>query len=168
RAVSAWRTAITSGSPKEEAKAAEEVARLVWRPLSKALPGRLTTLYVAPDGALALLPWAALPTGKGERVLLEDCAVALVPHAPFLLQRLAEPAPARASGVGAVLAVGDVYYLPAVGDRPAQKGKGHLPGTARELELLRGLATKGRPVPALSGPEATVAKVSEALAGKRV
>src|SRR5262249_47309624 len=63
RAIHAWREAITSGT--DHRKAAAEVARLVWRPLREKLPVRLTTLYVAPDGALALLPWGALPTGKG-------------------------------------------------------------------------------------------------------
>src|SRR5262249_7815825 len=56
---------------------------------------------------------------------------------------------------------------PAVVDRPPGKGEGHLPGTRRELDLLRQMATRGRPVRALDRAGATPARVSEALAGAR-
>jgi CHAT domain-containing protein/Flp pilus assembly protein TadD len=170
----AWWRALVAGerSPKLEALGAA-LGRLVWAPLAKHLPTGVRTVYLAPDGALAQLPWAALPGGKAGTVLLEDYALAIVPHGPFLLEALASrerPPPEQ----GTLLAVGDVAY-----DRPARAvalGQGEersarparvdgaklswpaLPGAARELEGVLHLAGK-RPTLVRRGAEASTAQL---------
>lgn len=52
------------------------VANLVWKPIVTALPKGTDELIISPDGALWLLPWAALPTGE-DKVLLEDYTLRL-------------------------------------------------------------------------------------------
>jgi CHAT domain-containing protein len=64
---------------------------------------------LAPDGALTQLPWAALPGKKHGGVLLEDYAFAVVPHGPFLVERLIA-GPSSPSGPAMLLAVGAVQY----------------------------------------------------------
>src|SRR5262249_20306840 len=138
-------------------QAAADLARLVWRPLGPHLPADLHTIYPAPDGELTRLPWGALPGSKPGSVLLEEVAIALLPHALFLLNRLAHP-PLRRPPGGGVLAAGDVDYTsaaPAVAARrglellgiaPAPQTKAvtwsALPGTARERLLVAALARK--------------------------
>src|SRR5262249_2374915 len=84
----AWQKAITAGQADEgsERLAAATVGRLVWEPLRRELPADLTTVYLTADGPLHRLPWPALPGAKAGTVLLEDHAICLVPHGPFLLQ----------------------------------------------------------------------------------
>jgi CHAT domain-containing protein len=66
-------------------------------------------VYVCPDLALCRVPWAALPGDKPGTILLEDHAVAEVPHAAFLLDKLwpQDPLPNRPTQV---LVVGGVAY----------------------------------------------------------
>ena len=84
RAVALWRTAI---EVRAESPAANQLSELVWAKLAPRLPVGTTTLYLSPDGDLARLPWAALPS-TGDHVLLEDYALATVPHGPFVLEAL--------------------------------------------------------------------------------
>jgi CHAT domain-containing protein/uncharacterized glyoxalase superfamily protein PhnB len=126
RAIAAWRNAIAAG---KSSPAAAELARLVWQPLAKHLPSGTKTLYIAADSDLARVPWAALPTGK-DRVLLEDYAIAQVPHGTFLLDQLKFPR--TFTSPKALLTLGDVDY-----------GRGRwdaLPGTRVEVDALRPLA----------------------------
>jgi CHAT domain-containing protein/Tfp pilus assembly protein PilF len=143
-ALARWRQDLARGA---EGRAAQELRRLLWRPLAARLPAGTESLYLAADGALARLPWAALPLDGAGTPLLERYTAALVPSGSFLLQRLrqSDRPPDR---VGAVLAVGGVHY-----DR-AGPGKSYLPGTARELERVRALAGT-RPCVALSGAAAS-------------
>jgi CHAT domain-containing protein len=171
-AVADWRQALTAGRPGQpdlSARHAESVRRLVWEPLARHLPTGSEKVYLAPDAALTGLPWAALPGRRPGTVLLEDHALALVPHAPFLLDRLTKPPP-KAREERALLAVGGVRY----DDRPAPPttalakapelregaaevgGKlswDYLEGSARELQRVVALAG-GRPVVRLTGAEA--------------
>jgi CHAT domain-containing protein len=127
QALRRWRQALQAG--EEGSAAAAEVRRLLWVPLARKLAAGTGPVYVCPDGALAGLPWAALPLtplppgergrGEGGTVLLEEHAVAVLPHVPLLLEQLAPGADgARAGGV--LLAVGGVDYdrAEAVGGRP--------------------------------------------------
>jgi CHAT domain-containing protein len=127
------------------------VRRLVWEPVGKLLPEGTETVYLSPDGDLARLPWAAVPGDKDGSVLLEQYTLAVVPHGPFLLERLLYPAP-PAAGPGRLLAVGGVTY----GDDPRpREGYPELPGSAAELRQVLALAG-GRPKAALEQREATV------------
>lgn len=150
----AWRVAITRGAdtPADAAR----VGALVWRPLAQALPAGTSTVYLAPDGELARLPWAALPGRKAGTVLLEERALAVVPHGPFLWERLKD-GPARVGRPRSILAVGGVDYGPAAKGRYAP-----LPGTAAELRQLTALAGQ-RPVVALQGERATGRALQDAL-----
>jgi CHAT domain-containing protein len=141
----AWHTAITATPPDEAAErtAATAVGRLVWEPLRRELPADLATVYVTADAALYQLPWAALPGAKAGTVLLEEHAICLVPHGPFLLQRLEEK-PSESAAPGRLLVVGGIDY----GQRAA--------GTdAAPLVALRepALAPGGIRWPALAGTD---------------
>jgi len=100
-----WREAIEARQDTSEVAA--ELSHRLWEPINKQLPPGTKTLYLAADGDLARVPWAALSTGK-DRVLLEDCMVALVPHGAFLLEQLRFPR--RHEGAGTALALGQVAY----------------------------------------------------------
>ena len=154
RAARSWRQAIDQGTdtPADAAR----LGRLLWAPLARALPAGTTTVYLAPEGELARLPWAALPGRKPGTVLLEDLALAVVPHGPFLLQNLKYP-PRYAAGPETVLALGDVDYgASAPGPYPP------LPATAAELRQVFALAgTRARLV--LEKSEASWPALQEAL-----
>jgi CHAT domain-containing protein len=106
----AWHEALLTpgGDQKVERAAARAFARLAWEPVRAALPADCRTVYLTPDGALAQVPWAALPGRGPGTVLLEDHTVCLVPHGPWLLERLREkPAPV---GGDTLLAYGGIDY----------------------------------------------------------
>jgi CHAT domain-containing protein len=149
-AVREWRRAITGWRPslpdaerlaleQRADGAAAGLGRLVWRKLAEHLPAGTHTVYLAPDGDLARVPWAALPGQRPGTVLLEDHALAIVPHGPYLLEQLLYP-PKPAEPSAAVLAVGGVHP--------------DLPASAREVQRLRALAGP-RPVVALDRDTAT-------------
>src|SRR5262249_4811213 len=154
-ALSAWRAALTDPDqgPRTQAaaKQAAFLGKRLWAPLRDVLPADLRLVWVVPEGALAGLPWAALPGRKADTILLEDHGVAVLPSAPFLLEQLKAPLPKAADP--AVLALGGVDY-----DRaPTSPGKGlglrspalpegkklswpALKGTAAEAERVLALA----------------------------
>lgn len=165
-AVEAWRAAIAAPRGKaDERGAAREVARLMWVEVAKRFPPAAQSVYLAPDGPLARVPFAALP-GRGgvNTILLEEAAVAVVPHGRFLLDRLAprDPSPPR-EGKGQMLIVGGVDYrattVPGVGAVPA------LTGTDLEAKQIEQLAREtGRADPVvLTGEKATTAAVLDKL-----
>jgi CHAT domain-containing protein/Tfp pilus assembly protein PilF len=177
-----WRKAITADRPDEpaERRAAARLAELVWKPLRSALPAELRTVYLAPEGKLAQVPWGALPGEKPGTVLLDECAVCLVPHGPFLLERLEEKAATSRPG-GTLVAYGGVDYAQppetvVKGDErraPVPGGKRvvwkDLPGTAREQEQVTALARaalKDRPI-ARSGRSASAGQLLADLPGAR-
>src|SRR5262249_52391438 len=139
-----------------------------WRPIRKHLPDRLDLLYIAPDGELTRAPWAALPGRNADTVLLEETAVALVPHGLFLLERLPEPKEARKPGGGA-LVLGGVDYGKA--EKTPDRGLVYdaLPGPEAERVAIARLAQAHltrRPAD-LSGQAASARAVAEALAKAR-
>jgi CHAT domain-containing protein/tetratricopeptide (TPR) repeat protein len=167
--LAAWRSDIRD---EKAGPAAQALRALLWQPLAKHVPSGTRAVLLAPDAALTRLPWPALPVSQVGRVLLEDCAVAVVPHAPFLLERLSEPARASKDD-GLLLAVGAVNYdgkppmAPARQDvallRSADLGTRQvvwpaLAGTARELDQVIGRAGK-RAVRRLSGAEASTSRL---------
>jgi CHAT domain-containing protein/Tfp pilus assembly protein PilF len=176
-AVAQWRKAIVARQPSA---AAATLRRRVWEPLAQHIPSQTTTVIIAPDGLLTAIPWAALPGDRSGTVLLEQYAIALVPHAPFLLDRLTAPAPSR-DQAGLVLALGGVVYgqapkpvedektkveLLAVRQAETQRGRGdgwtELPGTREELETVVHLA-RARGVVRLEGTAASTAGLLRAL-----
>jgi CHAT domain-containing protein/Tfp pilus assembly protein PilF len=154
QAVLAWRRAIEAfqDTPADAAR----VAKLLWQPLARELPRDTATLYLAPDGELARLPWAALPGQKPGTALLEDLAVAVVPHGPFLLEQLKYPT-RYSAGTETVLALGAVDYGPA-----QASGYAPLAGTAAEVRQVTGLAGARANV-TLEGDRATWTHLKEAL-----
>jgi CHAT domain-containing protein len=172
----AWHKAITATRSDEvtERRAAAILAKLVWEPLREALPAELKTVYLAPEGPLSRLPWGALPGRKPDTVLLDECAVCLVPHGPFLLERLGQKPAARGSDT--LLAYGGIDYdqpadapAPAEARAPLLREKRvawpALPGTTRELEQVAALAKKvltGAPV-VRSGRGASTAQLEQDL-----
>jgi CHAT domain-containing protein/tetratricopeptide (TPR) repeat protein len=145
-ALKRWREDITRLS---FSTAAEELSRLIWEPLSRDMPAGTHTLLVAPDSALTGLPWAALPGPNASRVLLEDYALGIVPHGPFLLACLGSPPPEK--GPGQLLAAGGIHYGLETVWRP-------LPRTLDEVTTIRALAGE-RPVVALTGRDASPARL---------
>jgi CHAT domain-containing protein len=116
-------------------------------------------------------------------VLLEDYAIALVPHGPFLLEQVTANR-RSGEGPGRFLAVGDVDYdrdptpepsgrtdplaslrSPARGEEPLLWPA--LPGTRAELGALMAMAGS-RPAVRLSGAEAGIARVLEELPKARL
>lgn len=172
-AVARWRESIFRGRSESDA---ETLRRLIWVPLVEHLPSEVNTIYICPDGRLTALPWAALPIGD-RRILLEDYAVAAVPHGQFLLAQLSGDAPSAAIGGGTILAVGDVVYDRFPDDSSSNRESSQaqasstiegearlewsaLPGTRDELAALS-TAAANRPVQKLVG---TAASTDRALA----
>jgi hypothetical protein len=106
KAWSEWHAALTNGQPDREAAAT--LARLVWQPLRAKLPEKVGTVWLAPDAELTRVPWSALPGAEPNTILLEEHAVAVVPHGEFLLHRLKAASSKHDEGV--LLAVGGVAY----------------------------------------------------------
>jgi CHAT domain-containing protein len=115
-------------------------------------------VYLSPDGDLARLPWSALPGDKDGTVLLEQYTLAVVPHGPFLLERLMYPAKLP-DGSGRLLAIGGVTYGEDL--RPKQ-GYPELPGSAAEVHQVLALAGD-RPKASLEKDAATVDAVVQEL-----
>jgi CHAT domain-containing protein len=170
QAWAAWRQAIVAGRPDRAEAAA--LAKLLWEPLRGHLPAECRTVWLCPDGALCQVPWAALPGQAKDSVLLEDHAVAVVPHGPALADALRADSPKEPTKKG-VLVVGGVDYDaapataaegalaglrgPAVGGE--RRGVKYLPGTLTELRHIAAAARaalKAEPVE-LSGTRAGVA-----------
>jgi CHAT domain-containing protein/tetratricopeptide (TPR) repeat protein len=176
-AVAAWRAAIDT-SKEVPAALPARVRELVWEKVRKELPAGVKTVYVCPDAALCRVPWAALPGDKPGTILLEDYALATIPHAPFLLDKLWPQDPVKNPPVGA-LVVGGVKYdadvAPPAGAavasrgepllKPGQKlGWGFLPNTVGESRGVAAAAgRKNLPVTVLEGDATTAAAVLAAL-----
>jgi CHAT domain-containing protein/tetratricopeptide (TPR) repeat protein len=116
-AVRLWREALTTAADREPLPDLPLAVReRVWAPIRKFLPEGVKVVYIAPDAALTGVPWGAIPGDRRGTVLLEELAVAVVPHGPALLDALwpADPTRRRTAGM---LAVGGVAY----GDEPEHR-----------------------------------------------
>jgi CHAT domain-containing protein/tetratricopeptide (TPR) repeat protein len=175
-AVAAWREAIRLGKDIPPAVPAR-VRELAWAKVRKEVPDGVKVVYVSPDLALCRVPWAALPGDRANTILLEDYAVAVVPHAAFLLDKLwpADPLPKPPTEA---LAVGDVDYRAEVAPpaqlaldrgepvlRPGQKAAWPaLAATAAEAKGVAALAAKKKlDARTLAGDKGSVAAVLAAL-----
>jgi CHAT domain-containing protein len=145
-----WRCALVEGSEAESGYA-EKVHHLLWKPLRAHLPAKMTLVYISPDAALNRLPWAALRESKRGRRLIEEHALAVIPHGVLLLDRLTEKNRAKEKKA-TLLAMGAVAY-----DRK--------PRVAAEV-ALRDRAGDGLKWPALEATEKELAQIV-ALAGER-
>jgi CHAT domain-containing protein len=162
---------------QESPEAAATLRRLVWEPIAAHLPRETHTVYLTPDGDLTRLPWAALPGSKKDTILLEDHALALVPHGPYLLEHLRSE---RRFGQGKAppLVLGGVRYSdipPLLSNALAQRGPGrdgavenwaYLDGTEREVKLLQKWG--GKDTLALEGKDASVPRLLSALPQARL
>lgn len=148
RLVHNWRTAIEAGKDSQDSA---ELRTAVWTRVATKLPPGCKTIYLSLDGDLARVPWAALPGAAPNTVLLEDYALAVVPHGPFLLDHLRNPP--RLSGRDEILALGDLHY-----------GKGRwpaLPGSAQEAAAI-GLIAPQKPL-TVAGADATCERLTQML-----
>ncbi len=143
-AVQQWRAAIVQ---RRTSPAADTLRHLVWEPMARHLPAKTRTVIIVPDGLLTAIPWAALPGERPGTFLLEQYALAVAPHAPFVLDILTTPA-RRNAGEGTLLAVGAM---------PSD-----LSGAASEIETVVSLA-KPRRIVELQGDKATSSEVLRAL-----
>jgi CHAT domain-containing protein/tetratricopeptide (TPR) repeat protein len=150
-AITAWRERITSGEKIAPALPAR-VRELVWSKVRKEIPAGVKVVYVCPDLTLCRLPWAALPGDRPDSILLEDHAIAIVPHAAFLLDKLWSRPP-LARRPAEALVVGGVAYdadTPLVGAVALDRGKPPLPGGKVAWEALPGTAAEARGMAALA------------------
>ncbi len=177
-AVATWREHITGGK-ELPATIPAKVRELVWDKVRKELPANIKTVYISPGWALCCVPWGALPGDKPGTILLEDYAVATIPHATFLLDKLWPQEPLKNPPTGA-LVVGGVKYdaeapvplgsrdLLSRGDplvKPGEKpGWSFLPGTVAEATGVSGTAAaKKLTVTAITGDKATTPAILAAL-----
>ncbi|QJX00764.1 CHAT domain-containing tetratricopeptide repeat protein [Frigoriglobus tundricola] len=107
-AVRVWREGIT-GHKEIPNAVAQRVRELVWEPVRKHLPGAVRTVYICLDADLFGVPFAALPGDRAGTIVLEDFAIATIPHPPFLLDKLWPHEPVKNPPSGA-LVVGGVKY----------------------------------------------------------
>jgi CHAT domain-containing protein/tetratricopeptide (TPR) repeat protein len=179
QALDAWRHAILD---RKDSPAADRLRRLVWEPLAMKLAADTEAVYLAPDGALTRLPWAALPGRRPGTVLLEDYTLGTVEHGPQLLAALRRPK-APPDQPAPLLLVGGVRYdqapastAPPKGELLAQRGPDRdgvatqwtpLAGTAREVRQVKTAAGQ-RPVTVLDGTAAGVGRVLGELSHARV
>ena len=176
-AVDAWRAAIDSGKaiPADVPAKARDA---VWGPVRKHLPAGVRVVYVCPDADLCQLPFAAVPGDKPNTILLDEFAVAVVPHAPFLLDRLRPGGRANDRTAVAVVVGGVDYDGAGAGGangtdpliRAGQKlGWGFLPNSVGEADGVAAAAGKRKlAVTRLDGEGATAAAVLAALPKAKV
>jgi CHAT domain-containing protein/Tfp pilus assembly protein PilF len=108
-----WQQALTEGRADERA-AADRLARRTWAKLREHLPPGTRTVWLTPDGVLARVPWGALPGGKPGTVVLEELALAVVPHGQLLLEQQTD----RQAATSVLLVVGGVDYAQAPTGQP--------------------------------------------------
>jgi CHAT domain-containing protein len=118
KAVEEWRRTFGATVPGQE-PAGAKLRRLLWEPIAGRAAGA-GTLLVSPDGAIARVPFAALPGSTPDKYLIEEFTVATVPVPALLpVARAALPA-----GEPAMLLVGDVDYDGTEGAPPAVAAAG--------------------------------------------
>ncbi len=134
-AIERWRPALQRRFRTEGDDAlGAAVRQLVWNKLENHLQGAQVVL-VSPDGALARVPFAALPGSKKDSFLLEELAIAVVP-VPQLLPQLLAPRPDEGKTEPSLLLVGDVSYDAGVGAAVADSRSAPRAGTLLSWKAL--------------------------------
>jgi CHAT domain-containing protein/tetratricopeptide (TPR) repeat protein len=183
-AVLAWRRALEAHDANARNTAAAELRRRVWEPLQSHLAG-VRTVLIAPDGALAWFPFAALLGSRPGSYLVEDLAIGYVSSGRQAAAMLAEPAGPAGRGL---LAAGAIDFqadpgpaVPVPADRPAiapaplrvvaHRGEFRaLPETGPEAQAARDLfhaAFADQPAEVLTGALPTEAALKRRLDGGR-
>jgi len=157
-AVNGWRRDLEQDRVTTEHS--RTLRQLVWLPIEKQFPDQIRTIYVAPDGDLGRIPFAALPGERRNSVLLETYAFAHVLHGPFLLERADSSGDAAGDDTGGLIVVGGIDYGESVEQFP------YLDGTERERRQVLTIAGD-RQSASLSGEAATVEKLVDILPGTR-
>jgi CHAT domain-containing protein len=104
--VQEWRRALLDGDQDRMDAAAAKLAENVWKPLQSYLGG-VRTLLIAPDGALAEMPFAVLPAERAGSYLIEDLTLGYVTSGRQVLEVFGE----RPTDIGqGLLAVGGIDY----------------------------------------------------------
>jgi CHAT domain-containing protein/tetratricopeptide (TPR) repeat protein len=185
QAIDRWREALTTPPFQVADELPAKVRELCWEKVRGDLPKGIRIVYLCPDLALARLPWSALPGDRPATLVLEEFAVAVVLHGPFLLDHLrsARERPTRPSRL---LAVGGVAYgeepvVPkpdpkllafrsSLAVKPGQKPVWtDLPFAAAEAkELAERAKRRGLEAALLSGREASAERVLAELARSRI
>jgi CHAT domain-containing protein/Tfp pilus assembly protein PilF len=166
----------------EDPTAGQRLRDVVLAPLIGVMPASVHTLYLAPDAALAAVPFEALPGRDPAKALIDEVAVVRLSMAQDLV-----PGVASKPGTGALLLGGvdyetaDVFEkgeveagLPTASsaslarlDRAASGGRfQHLPATSAEVAGLK--ERLGAASAVLSGSGATEGRLRRAATGKRV
>lgn len=155
-AIGQWREAIINDSAAERTLAGNLAVR-VQQPIIPALAG-IERLSIRADGAMYLLPWAALPGVDGQRFWIENLAIELVRGLP---DQAVKTSPVDASDMQpSLLLVGGVDY------GPLKSQWEDLPSTRTEVKTIRALFNqtfnRGE-CETLSGLDASESQLLEAL-----
>lgn len=161
-AIERWRSLMTSAGMTSRVDAQGAALRkLIWDPIAAAAPQE--TVWIVPDGAIATVPFAGLPTAS-HRYLLQDRAIGYLDTAMDVLR------PFERDVNGGALVVGNVEF----GAEESEAGEcmsafRPLPATKPEaVAVSAALTSAGVPVDDLTGVDATEAGVRQAAAGRRV
>jgi CHAT domain-containing protein/Tfp pilus assembly protein PilF len=143
QAVWAWRKTLTRSAGGRVVD--PKLYRALWQPLAEHLGG-VKTVLISPDGALAQVPFGALPGRREGNYLIEEVALAVVP-VPQLLPQLLAPVPRAKGRLPSLLVVGDVDFatsgaaIALADSRSAPRGAlqewGRLPATSAEADAVR-------------------------------
>jgi CHAT domain-containing protein len=144
QALDEWRRELAR--PGTEARHGAELRAALWQPLESHL-GDARVVLLSPSGALARLPFAALPGREPGRYLIEDRALAVVPVPDLLPDLVASHSPAGWEPSLLVVSAVDFDAAGAAGDaaaaavpQPARPGPTlkwpPLPGTRAEADAL--------------------------------
>ena len=153
----------TEAPASEVWTAAQALARLVWWPITRYLPGE--RIVVVPDGALHTVPLAVLPWAEdsSQRLVLQHAETTVVPSALFLMR--VHPAASAHSVAPRMALIGDPVFRVADWRRectesntggmttgPVERSLStwteslpRLPGTRLEISAIARLAQESRP-----------------------
>jgi CHAT domain-containing protein/tetratricopeptide (TPR) repeat protein len=143
-AITAWRDELTAGVARQpvDVAAAENALRVpgaalrrrIWDPIATHLDGA-TRVFVVPDSAINLVPFAALPAASGGYLLERGPVI----HYLSAERDLAAPEPSRTATPGTLLAVGGPAFSTA--QVFASAGTKAAPVASRRAEAV--IATRG-------------------------
>jgi len=133
-----------------------KVRELVWDKVRKELPPASRRCTSARDAALCAVPWPALPGDKPGTILLEDYAVATIPHGPVPARQVVAPGPDQEPARrGPRRRRRGLRRRPGrpvpQGHRPRGPTRSSSPGTKLGWDVLPASETEGRGVAAAAG-----------------